>query len=135
MKRSNTVTREIVGIVGSSKLGYDVGHSFITKLISSLPEDTVIVTGDALGVDLLVRNVCMELQRTHSTIFSKENNFKNGYKNRNKIIADYCDRVISIALPFSKIKCYHCVENNNHEKTGGCYTGKMNGNYEVMVFE
>lgn len=128
----NNSPREILGIVGSSKIDYEVGHRFITKLIHNLPENTVIVTGDAKGVDFIVRNVCLKLNRSHSIIYSKEKNFVNGYKKRNKVIAGYCDRIISIALPPTNTTCYHC-NRKDHERTGGCFTGKINGNYEVMV--
>ena len=46
--------------------------------------------------------------------------------------------IVSFALPFKTTKCYHCTNagrDDNHEKTAGCYTGKANGNYEVIIMK
>ena len=50
------------------------------------------------------------------------------------IIAKYCDKIYSLALPKTKTACYHCGR-DDHEKTAGCWTGKKNGNYEVVILE
>ncbi len=126
--------RRIIGIVGSSNMPInDDAEEFILKIIKEIPLYDVIVTGDASGVDFLVRTLCIENNRMCSPIYSKEQNFNNGYKKRNQIIADYCDKITSVALPVTKTPCYHCGR-DDHERTGGCYTGKLNGNYEVRIF-
>ena len=122
---------EIIGIVGSSKVTEKQHFDFIEKLILKLPLDTIIVTGDADGVDMVVRLMCLTHGRQCSIIYSKTKYWQS-YKKRNQIIAEYSDRIISIALPLNKTPCYHC-NSNTHEKTAGCYTGKINGKYEVKI--
>ena len=124
----------IVGIIGSSKADKKEHFDFIEKLIVELlkkQEDTLIVTGDANGVDLAVRLICLKNRLKHSVIYARFDSWA-FYKMRNEIIANYCDRIISIALPLDKTPCYHC-NSNTHDKTAGCYTGKLNGNYEVII--
>lgn len=125
------MSREIIGIVGSSKA---IGHSIfleVENIICSLPDNCIVVTGDAKGIDFMVQCACLKHGQVVSVIYSKEID-KEAYRKRNQIIADYSDRIISIALPKTKTSCYHC-NRNDHERTGGCWTGKMNGNYQVIV--
>lgn len=126
--------REIVGIVGSSQADFSTYLDQVKKIVLDIPLDSIIVTGDANGIDYLVRRICIINDRTHSIIYSKSSNFEDGYKKRNEIIASYADRIISIALPKSTKACYHC-NRDDHEKTAGCYTGKLNGNYEVIILK
>ena len=125
------MSRQILAIVGSSKATEKYHYDFIENYISKLPEDVIIITGDADGVDLCVRLGCQKYSRSYSTIYSKEKT-KESFKQRNQVIANYADRVISMALPKTKTSCYHC-NRDSHERTGGCWTGKMNGNYQVIV--
>jgi len=128
---------KIIGIVGSSKIPFNSkSEKFIYDILHKLKNkwETVIVTGDATGVDAITRTLCLKYNLQHSVIYSKLDKFEGGYKQRNKIIADYCDEIISIALPVSKTPCYHC-NSETHERTGGCYTGKLNGNYKVLVMQ
>lgn len=123
--------KEILGIVGSSKATDLEHYKFVENLINEIYDNTIIVTGDADGIDLCVRLVCQKYNLSHTVIYSKTKDW-DGFKKRNEVIAKYCDRVISIALPLTKTPCYHC-NSNTHEKTAGCYTGKINGNYEVKI--
>jgi len=123
---------KIIGIVGSSKVTDDQCVDVIKDILQSYPNNTVFVTGDAFGIDFAVRKTCKIMKKTCSVIYSKTRYWDDGFKIRNEIIAKYCDKIISIALPFDKISCYHC-NRDDHEKTAGCYTGKINGNYEVRI--
>jgi hypothetical protein len=113
----------------------------ISNLIANLPLHIVIITGDADGVDEIVRDVCRSVGRDYSVIFSKEDNWKDGYEKRNRIIADYADKIFSVVLPLDKNNpepCYHCKligRDSNHTKTAGCWTGYKNKNYEVVVIQ
>ncbi len=128
---------QVIGIVGSSKANYSQSNvDFIMNVINDYPKDTIFVTGDAIGIDNIVHTICEKLKRKITVIYSVINEWGNenngGFKHRNIRIAKMCDKIISIALPLSKESCYHC-NRDDHEKTAGCYTGRLNGNYEVKI--
>ena len=123
---------KIVGIVGSSKATLEQCEQVIKRIMLHEPIGTVFVSGDAQGVDHAVEVVVQEHGFRFSKIFSKGKGWDEGYKERNELIAKYCDKIYSLALPHSLKSCYHCGR-DDHEKTAGCYTGKKNGNYEVII--
>ena len=123
---------KIVGIVGSSKATLFQCEKVIKEIILKEPIGTVFVTGDAQGVDHAVGIVVQEHNFRFTRIYSKGKGWDEGYKERNELIANYCDKIYSLALPYESKTCYHCGR-DDHEKTAGCYTGKKNGNYEVMI--
>jgi len=60
------------------------------------------------------------------------------FKKRNLLIAAEADKVYSFVDPLKNKPCYHCVKadkDNQHQVTGGCFTGLHNGNYEVVHIE
>ena len=134
-------------MVGASKLT-DVNRTiFIARqaihqeLQKFDPKDTVIVSGGGKGVDTIVAQIATELGFP-VTEFKATGYGWGEYKKRNLQIADKSDRVISFALPYGSTKgvpkCYHCENakrDDNHEKTAGCWTGKENGNYEVIIIQ
>ena len=130
----------IIGIVGSSKAGNDNLHGTAWRCIHSYlskldPEKDTIVSGGGKGVDTLVALLCQELKFKLIEFKPSEYNWEE-FKKRNLQIAEKSERVVSFAYPFKTTKCYHCANagrDDNHEKTAGCYTGKANGNYEVVI--
>jgi len=134
-------------MVGSSKLT-DVNRTiFIARqaihqeLQKFDPKDTVIVSGGGKGVDTIVAQEVTAMGFTIIEYAAKGYGWA-VYKKRNEQITEKSDRVISFALPFGSTKgvdkCYHCANANrddNHEKTAGCWTGKENGNYEVVIIQ
>lgn len=97
-------------------------------------DGVVFCTGDAEGVDEAVWTVGQANHFQVTKIHSKGRGWEEGFKERNEIIAQYCDYIYSIAESPKKTFCYHCNK-TDHEKTAGCWTGKKNGNYEVVILE
>ena len=114
-----------VAIVGTSRLDTDEltrANEEIAKIIErcNIIGDTLI-TGDATGVDTLVAchsgEIDVEIIKTRNKHWAPH-----GYKDRNQKIAQKADYVYSIATKKIKDKrCYHCDE-QNHDRTGGCWT-------------
>ena len=123
-----------VGIVGSSKFP-NTAHSvrFIKDIIDKYPPDTIFVSGGAKGVDSVAIDVC-RLSGYNTTVFKPKGHSWTAFKERNLIIARYCDEVISIALPLDKTPCYHC-NSKRHDKTAGCYTLKYAKKGKVIVYK
>lgn len=114
-----------IGIVGSSKVednisAYKQIKEFILEQFKSTPF-IEIVSGGADGVDKIAIDIAKELCIAHKEFLPKTQDWA-GFKPRNIKIAEYCDEVVSFALPLKTKKCYHC--NANHEKTAGCWTAK-----------
>jgi hypothetical protein len=128
-----------IGIVGSSKVGNDnLANAVISEYLEKLdPETDTVVSGAGKGVDTIVARLCQELKFKLIEFKPTAYNWDE-FKKRNLQIAKESDRVVSFALPFKTTKCYHCAnsgKDNNHEKTAGCFTGKANGNYEVIIMK
>ncbi len=123
-----------IGIVGSSKADFNKAKILIMDIIVNYPDDTEFVSGGAKGVDAAVEEACYILSKS-ITIFRPSGQNWNGFKQRNLRIANYCDKVISIALPFKEgHHCWHC-DSAKHSKTGGCYTMKFAKEGEVMILD
>ena len=129
----------IVGIVGSSKAVESQCLPYVKALIDNLPDNTIFATGDAVGVDSWVATYARIKKRPLTQFFSKNAQWEpDGYKERNMAIANYCDKIFSLALPLNnEVPCYHCAGVSaqviDHQKTAGCWTGLQNGNYKVVV--
>ena len=133
-----------IGMVGSSKVSLDneVARNVVRRELQKFdPKDTVIVSGAGKGIDTIVAQEVTAMGFTIIEYAAKGYGWA-VYKKRNEQIAEKSDRVISFALPFGSTKgvdkCYHCANANrddNHEKTAGCWTGKENGNYEVIIIQ
>lgn len=81
-----------------------------------------IITGDANGIDALVKEMCPNATVCAAKDKSWEGEY--GYKHRNIIIAQLADYVYSISTKIKKTRCYHC-DTPNHERTGGCWTKRF----------
>ena len=134
-----------IGIVGSSKAGEN-NVGWLSDYLAGLnPETDTVLSGDGTGVDKMIAR---EARAKGFNVIefppdkqSKEwlaGDYWAEFKKRNLQIAKESDRVVSFALPFKTNKCWHCAnagKDNNHEKTAGCFTGKANGNYEVIIMK
>ena len=136
-----------LGIVGSSKAdksAYDQIKLYIdmnTSIYTGTSDTVVVSGGEPNGVDSIVRDACKQLGVAFKE-FKPEKIGWEYFKKRNLQIAEYCDKIISFALPYGTTagvpKCYHCTnagKDDNHEKTAGCYTGKACGEYEVIIIK
>ena len=127
-----------IGIVGSSKARYITVVESIHAILDRYdPATTTLVSGGAVGVD------------NHAVRIGRNRGFKvieylpkgigwQYYMPRNRLIADKCDKVYSIALELigNGTKCYHCARaghNNNHFKTAGCWTSNRCKERELVV--
>jgi len=113
-----------IAIVGSSRLTIEERDEVIHQvgLIVDKHPNSEFITGDAEGVDKVVR---VMLSPEFNLTVEKANNKRwdnDGFKERNIKIAQEADIVYSIATKKIKDKrCYHCDE-QNHDRTGGCWT-------------
>ena len=140
-----------IGLVGSSKAGAR-GFGKISEVVEywmdltqQANQDIEFASGGGAGIDSTARAVCEKFEVDFKE-FKPDGYGWEANKKRNLQIADYCDKVISFALPYGTTidtktsepipKCYHCEKagkDDNHEKTAGCYTGKACGAYEVVI--
>ena len=133
-----------IGMVGSSKVSLDneVARNVVRRELEKFDiKDTVIVSGAGNGIDSIVAQIAKAIGFTIIEYAAKGYGWA-VYKKRNEQIAEKSDRIISFALPFGSTKgvdkCYHCENakrDDNHEKTAGCLTGKLHGNYEVVIIQ
>lgn len=138
-----------LGIVGTSNpLNDSVANSVVLAYVKNFVENSpaletfgrenlCIVSGGAKGIDTIAENVAGQLG-IHFRKFMPKSQTWEHFKERNLKIADMCNKVVSFVNPLYDQKCYHCEnagKDNNHERSGGCYTGRMNGNYEVVVID
>jgi len=122
-----------IGIVGTSHLT-QIEEDEAARLIHNIIEDAYfqnrkIVTGDAKGIDALVRKAVPEdwLIVFNASVDHWEG--KDGFKVRNIKIAEEADYIYCITTKVKDRRCYHC--DADHERTGGCWTK----NYAVAVLD
>ena len=139
---------QFIGIVGSSTAEQpEANQDNVAKAVHDIlsqynKSDTTIVSGGGEGVDRIAIDVA-KLEEFRTVEYPPTSKNWEEYKKRNLQIAEECDKVYSIALALGtskgwrkNVQCYHCKnagKDTKHEKTAGCYTGKANGNYEVIV--
>lgn len=123
-----------IGIVGSSRAKHNNVIPTIMKIILTYPSDTEFVSGGAKGIDEAVEEACYILSRQITVFKPKEQSWTGGFKERNLKIAKYCDKVISIAMPYHGKICFHC-NSKTHDKTGGCYTMKHAKEGELIILD
>jgi len=118
-----------VAIVGTSKLTElerDNASAVIESILNSMDLlNDCLITGDAVGVDVLVYNMAYNIPNFKILrVFADEKYWEGerGFKARNMRIARESDIVYSITTKTKTIPCYHC--NQDHERTGGCWTRK-----------
>jgi len=139
---------QFIGIVGSSTAEQpEANQDNVAKAVHDIlsqynKSDTTIVSGGGEGVDRIAIDVA-KLEEFRTVEYPPTSKNWEEYKKRNLQIAEECDKVYSIALALGtskgwrkNVQCYHCKnagKDTMHEKTAGCYTGRANGNYEVIV--
>lgn len=124
-----------VGIVGSSKAPITEGNiKFVENIIKDYDKmTTVIVSGGAKGVDTLAKLASERLNYKFVAFSPTAENWE-AYKKRNLEIAKECNIVISVALPYSGNRCYHC-NSTLHDKTAGCWTARKCKKYIIRVLK
>ncbi len=111
-----------IAIVGSSRLDVLECDKAIIKIWELMEnKDDEYITGDAKGIDSIVRDIGK--YRNVTVVKAKNKHWiPHGFKERNEKIAQQADIVYSIATKKIKDKrCYHCDE-QDHDRTGGCWT-------------
>ena len=115
-------------------------RSVVAGRLASLDSSSVVVvSGGASGVDSIAVDVAKSMG-FETLVFAPKTNDWPGFKARNIQIAQKAGSIIVITLPLykggRKGECYHCNrvgKNNQHQVSGGCWTGKLHRNYEVVV--
>ena len=123
-----------VAIVGTSKIRTreeenDIRDSITVILKKYSALNTKVISGGAEGVDSIAVNIA-EMHGFDTQVFLPkikkwEPPTKDGYKSRNIQIANECNELFCIALPYRLTKCYHHSDNEKireHENTAGCFT-------------
>jgi hypothetical protein len=132
-----------IAFVGASVLpsGYTAAvRSAVSSRLASLDSSSVVVvSGGAHGVDTVAENVALQMG-FECLIYKPQTQDWPGYKARNILIAQKANDVVVITMPLlkggRKGDCYHCNsvgKNNQHQVSGGCWTGKQHRGYEVVV--
>lgn len=115
-------------------------RSVVAGRLASLDSSSVVVvSGGATGVDSIAVDVAKSMG-FETLVFPPKTHDWPGHKARNIQIAQKAGSIIVIVLPLykggRKGECYHCNrvgKNNQHQVSGGCWTGKLHRNYEVVV--
>ena len=128
-----------VTIVGTSKIANGEAKAWVVNHVRGIlkqydPSETVLISGGAIGIDRVAEEVAIELGM-ETEIYMPEEHSYHYYLARDRAMARMSTRVVSIVNPLKSKKCYHCEKSgkdNNHEKSGGCYTGKQ---WDMMRYE
>lgn len=132
-----------IAFVGASSLTFDDAvavRAVVTDRLASMDSLSVVVcSGGASGVDSIAVDAAKSLG-FQTIVFMPKTNDWPGFKARNIQIAQKADSIIVIVLPLGrgtgKGECYHCIKvgkNNQHQVSGGCWTGMQHRDYEVVV--
>lgn len=132
-----------IAFVGASSLTFDDAvavRAVVTDRLASMDSLSVVVcSGGASGVDSIAVDTAKSLG-FQTIVFMPKTNDWPGFKARNIQIAQKADSIIVIVLPLGrgtgKGECYHCIKvgkNNQHQVSGGCWTGMQHRDYEVVV--
>jgi len=118
-----------IAIVGSSRLvkcEWNYASNLISHLVKIIKRNgDELITGDAEGIDSLALLYSEDVKTTCVKAPNRQWEGKHGFKERNIKIAHMADFVFSIATKTIKDqRCYHCDE-QNHDRTGGCWTKKF----------
>lgn len=110
-----------IAIVGTSKLTDFEKIRASLKITQLLNYGDILISGGADGIDSLAHKISVELDMKSEIYYPEIHNWL-GYRKRNIIIAESCDKLYCITSNMKSEKCYHC--NDWHERTGGCWTMK-----------
>ncbi len=130
-----------IAIVGTSREltsreYYHVKDKIKRLLASYMKSETIIISGGAKGVDTIVENLARDKGFEVEVYMPSQRNWE-GFKERNKDIAEDCDELYCLTLQTKERMCYHHRPHADHEKTAGCYTmglaEKMNKPCKLIV--
>jgi hypothetical protein len=134
--------KNFIALVGASRLSSSdepVASAKIQQVLSQYqPSTTSVVSGGQVGIDKLSARIARSMGFEVVEHFAKAQCWEE-YKKRNILIANQATKVFVFVLPLragGKGSCYHCGhvgKNNNHQVSGGCWTGKFNGAYDTVV--
>ena len=99
----------------------DVRQMIALILQSRYGKSDTVISGGAKGVDTFAIEIAKGLGMP-TKIYPPEKPEKRYYFKRNAIIAKECDELHCFSIPCRKTKCYHHEEEQEHEKTAGCWT-------------
>lgn len=108
-----------VAIVGSSKMKFEDCMGTIVKIIDNEDPD-LIISGGADGVDTSAIIIATK-NFIKTKVFQPKTKDWKGYKPRNLLIANECDKLFNIVIKNEKSFCYH-HKIKGHVRSGGCYT-------------
>jgi len=120
-----------IGIVGTSKVDNPTVEKTVLDTVNKFMKinpNIELVSGGAKGVDNIAERIAKQLNIPIKIFPPKFQNL-DSFRERNLLIAEYSDIVLSFALPYDNNPsniCYHCNEiTPTHIRTGGCWTTKF----------
>ena len=131
-----------IGIVGSSHASAELFVPYVKNIVQPFTgrNDFFIASGGAKGADSAAKIVAKELDipiKEYLPDYKTYPKWIDAFRARNKLIAENSTEIWSLALPYSGEECHHCKRFNknsiDHQKTGGCWTGSMKGEWQVLV--
>lgn len=108
-----------LAIIGSSNIKYNKCYGSMGAIIE-MEEPDIIVSGGAYGADKISEDIAKELNIKTDIYLPKTNDW-DGYKERNILIAENCDKLYNFVIKDDKSYCYH-HKRGGHIKSGGCWT-------------
>jgi len=132
-----------IGIVGSSHAPAELFVPTVRRIVTPFIGVTgfSIASGGASGADSAAKMVAVELGIPIKEYLPDKEKYPTGndaYRARNQLIADNSNEIWSLVCPLTETKCYHCTKarkDDNHERTGGCWTGRMKGEWRTVVVQ
>lgn len=109
-----------IAIVGSSKIPHELTGDVIMKVSWVLNEEDILISGGADGVDSL-SEAYADVNSIKTMICLPDTLKWEGYKKRNMLIAERCDKLYNIVIGNKDEYCYH-HKTKGHYKSGGCWT-------------
>ena len=131
-----------IGIVGSSHAAAEFFAPYVRNIVKPFVglDGFSIISGGAKGADKAAEIVAEELGipiKVNLPDYQKYPRWIDAFRARNKLIAENSTEIWSLALPYSGEECHHCKRFNknsiDHQRTGGCWTGSMKGEWQVLV--
>jgi hypothetical protein len=121
-----------IAIVGAGKLTENEERDarqligiILTDALNENGDDLYVVSGGSKGIDTIAEDIAIPLN-IKTTIYKPEieqwedKDGKRGYKSRNLLIAEDCDKLYCFPAGYRDRRCYHCDQ--DHQVGGGCWT-------------
>ena len=117
---------KVIAIVGASKRSF-INNRFddVLNRIANIIKEEVpfeVISGGADGVDTIVKRAHPKTREIKPAVFQwLDMGNAYGYRSRNMMIAEQCDKLYNVVMKDEMSSCYHC-DKMGHKVSGGCWT-------------